>query len=78
MHEFFGHFSLPGGKWGPLHHQLAAPPVTKSLQHYISSIIYLCIKNTYAMYFEQVQRLGMRISESQADVKTQGDEGKMN
>lgn len=30
------------------------------------------------MYFEQVQRLGMRISESQADVKTQGDEGKMN
>lgn len=33
-------------------------------------------KKTYAMYFKQVQRLGMRISESQADVKTQGDEGR--
>lgn len=28
------------------------------------------------MYLEQVQRLGMRISESQVDVKPQGDEGR--
>lgn len=76
-HEFFWLFSLPWGKWGPLHRQLATPAVTRNLQHYITPIIYLCIKKTcHVLWTLLVKRLGVRISESQADAKTQGDEGR--